>query len=208
MPILALIDKSSPRESRSEFLPRTHPIHSNMSKNHVLVLFELFHPGQKHRIRVCQYVPILALLTKFRGANHEVCFCHEHTQYTPICPKFMFGCFLNLINPVKNIAPVGSQHMPILALIHESSSREPRIEFLPRTHPIHSIMSKNHVLVLSEIFHSGRKHCTHVCQYISILALIDKSSPRESRNDFSTRTHPIQSNMSKNHVLVLFEGFL
>ncbi|MBS2589721.1 hypothetical protein KFY49_25450, partial [Salmonella enterica subsp. enterica serovar 1,4,[5],12:i:-] len=52
MPILALIDKSSPRESRSEFLPRTHPIHSNMSKNHVLVLFELFDSGIKHRTRV------------------------------------------------------------------------------------------------------------------------------------------------------------
>jgi hypothetical protein len=30
-PILALTDKSSPRESRSEFLPWMHPINSNMS---------------------------------------------------------------------------------------------------------------------------------------------------------------------------------
>jgi hypothetical protein len=51
MPILALIDKSAPRESRSEFLPRTHPIHSNMSKNHVWMLFELFESSQKHRTR-------------------------------------------------------------------------------------------------------------------------------------------------------------
>jgi hypothetical protein len=41
----ALSEKGWPRESRREFLPRTHPIHSNMSKNHVLVLFELFGSG-------------------------------------------------------------------------------------------------------------------------------------------------------------------
>ena len=44
VPTLALIDKSSPRESRSEFLPRTHPIHSNMSKNHVLAFLNFLIP--------------------------------------------------------------------------------------------------------------------------------------------------------------------
>jgi len=68
-------------------------------------------------------------------------------------------------------------------------------------------MSKNHVLVLFEPFHSGQKHSTRVGQYMPILALIDKSSPRESRSVFLPRTHPIHSNMSKNHVLVLFEQF-
>src|SRR5512133_28150 len=130
------MDKSSPRESRSMFFPRTHPILSNMSKNHVLVLFEPFRSGQKHRTRVGQY-------------------------------------------------------MPILELIDKSSPRESRSVFLPRTHPIHSNMSKNHVLVLFEPFLSGQKHRTRVSQYMPILALIDKSSPRES----------------KNHVLVLFELF-
>src|SRR5512136_2337341 len=109
MPTLALIDKSSSRESRSEFLPRTHPIHSNMSKNHVFVLFELFHSGQKHR------------------------------------------------------TPGGSTYA--LALIDKSWLRESRSEFLPRTHPTHSNMSKNHVLVLFELFHSGQKHRTLVCHY-------------------------------------------
>ncbi|MFW8292605.1 hypothetical protein ACOIC7_28970, partial [Klebsiella pneumoniae] len=56
------------------------------------LLFELFHSGQQHRTHVDQYVPILALLTKVRRANHEVSFCHERTQYTPICPKIMFCC--------------------------------------------------------------------------------------------------------------------
>jgi hypothetical protein len=64
MPILALIDKSSPRESQSEFSPLTHPIHSNMSENHVLAFVELFHSGQKHRTSLCQYMPILALIDK------------------------------------------------------------------------------------------------------------------------------------------------
>jgi hypothetical protein len=77
-----------------------------MSKNHVLVLFKLFHSGQKHRTRVGQYMPILALIAKGRRANPEVCFCHERTQYTPICPKIMFWCILNFFIPVKNIAPV------------------------------------------------------------------------------------------------------
>jgi hypothetical protein len=41
-------------------LPRTHPIHSNMSKNHVLVPFELFHSGHKTLhpwgLNICQYL--------------------------------------------------------------------------------------------------------------------------------------------------------
>src|SRR5512133_4072595 len=146
------MDKCSPRESRSKFLPRTHPIHSNMSKNHVLVLFELFHSGQKHRTRVGQY-------------------------------------------------------MPILALIDKSSPCESRSGFLPRMHPIHSNMSKNHVLVLFEPYLSGQKHRTRVSQYMPMLALIDKSSPSKSRYNFSPRNPLPLSNMSKNHVLVLFELF-
>jgi hypothetical protein len=110
MPILALIDKISPRESRSEFLPQTHPINSNMSKNYVLVVFELLHSGEKLHTHVCQYMPILALIDKI-------------------------------------------------------SPRESRSEFLPRTHPIHSNMSKNHVLVVFELLHSDEKLHTHVCQY-------------------------------------------
>jgi hypothetical protein len=66
-------------------------------------------------------------------------------------------------------------------------------------------MSKNRVLVLFELFHSGQKHRTRVGQYMLILALIDKSSPRESRSEFLQRTHPIHSNMSKKHVWMLFE---
>src|SRR5512140_1539731 len=146
------MDKCSPRESRCKFLPRTPPIHSNMSKNHVLVLFEPFFSGQKHRTRVSQY-------------------------------------------------------MLILTLIDKSSPRESRSVFLPRTHPIHSNMSKNHVLVLFELFYSGQKHRTRVGQYMPILALIDKSSPRESRSEFLPRTHRIHSNMSKNHVLAFVELF-
>src|SRR5512143_3798555 len=76
MPILALIDISSPRDSRGEFLPQTHPIHSNMSKNHVSVLFELFHSVQKTShpwgLNICQY---WHKLTKDLRANHEVSFC-------------------------------------------------------------------------------------------------------------------------------------
>jgi hypothetical protein len=117
-----------------------------------LVLFELFHSGQKHRSRVCQY-------------------------------------------------------MPILALIDKSSLRESRSGILPRMLPIHSNISKNHVLVLFELFHSGQKHRTRVCQYMPILELIDKSSPCESRSEILPRTHPIHSNMSRNHVLVFFELF-
>ena len=103
MPILALIDKSSPRESRSEFLPRTHPIHSDMSKNHALVLFEHFHSVQKHRTRVGQYMPILALIDKSSPCeSRSKFFPRKHT----ICPKIPFWCFLNIFIPVKNIAPV------------------------------------------------------------------------------------------------------
>src|SRR5512133_2452268 len=127
------MDKCSPRESRSKFLPRTPPIHSNMSKNHVLVLFDLFHSGQKHRTRVGQYMPILALMDK-------------------------------------------------------SLPRESRSKFFPRTHPIHSNMSKNHVLVLFEPFLSFQKHRTRVSQYMSILASLPNSSPRESRSKFLPRT--------------------
>ena len=42
------------------------------------------------RTVVCQY---WHQLTKVRRANHEVSFCHERTQYTPICPKIMFWLF-------------------------------------------------------------------------------------------------------------------
>ena len=70
--------------------------------------------------------------------------------------------------------------MPILALIDKSLQRESRSDFLQRTHPIHCNMSKNHDLVLSELFHSGEKHRTHVCQYMPISVLIDKSSSRKS----------------------------
>ncbi len=146
---MALIDKSLPRESQSEFMPRTHPIHSNMSKNHVLVLIALFQSGQK--------------------TSHP--------------------------------------RVPIMALIDKSSPQDSRSKFLPRTHPVHSNISKNHVLVLFELFHSGQKHRTQVSQYMPILELIDKSTPRESRSEFLPRTHPIHSNMCKNHVLVLFELF-
>ena len=144
-----------------------------------------------------QHMPILVLIDKSTRANHEVSFCHERTQYTPICPKFMFGCFLNLFNPVKNIVPVEAQYTPILALINKSSPRESRTEFLPRTHPIQSIIYKNHVLGRFELFHSGHKHRTRVCQNMPILALIDKSLSRESRREFLPRTHPIHSNMCK-----------
>jgi hypothetical protein len=72
----------------------------------------------------------------------------------------MSWCFLNFFIPVKNIAPVGAQYMPILELIEKSSPRETRSEFLPQTHPIHSNISKNHVLVLFKLFHSGQKHRT------------------------------------------------
>ncbi len=68
-------------------------------------------------------------------------------------------------------------------------------------------MSKNHVVVLFDLFHSGEKHRTCVGQYIPILALIDKSSLRESRSEFFPRTHQIHSNMSKSHVLA-FLNFL
>jgi hypothetical protein len=167
-PILASIDKTSSRESRSNFSTRTHPILYSMSKN-------------------------------------------------------MFWCFLNFFIPVKNIAPtcanIGQkscfrafelfysgekhrtdvgQYWPTLALIVESSPRETRSNFSTRTHPIHSNMSKNHVSVLFGLFHSGEKQCTHVWQYIPTLALIDKSWLRESRSDFTTRTHPILYSMSKN----------
>ena len=131
-PSSALIDKSWLRESRSDISTRTHPIHSNMSKNHVMVLFEQFHSGQKHRTRVSQYMPILALIDK------------------------------------------------------SSSRKSRRSKFLPRTRKIHSNMSKNHVLVLFELFHSGEKHRTRVSQYMPILALIDKSLPRESRSEEHT----------------------
>jgi hypothetical protein len=112
-----------------------------------------------------------------------------------------------LFESSKNIAPVGAQYMPMLALIDKSSPRESRSEFLPRTHPIHSNKSKNHVLVLFELFHSGQKQRTRVGQYMLILALIDKCSPCESRNEFLPRMHPIHSYMSKNHVWMLFEHF-
>ncbi len=134
-------------------------------------------------------------------------FCHERTQYTPICPKIMFGCLLILFNPVKNIAPVGAQYMPILALIVKSSPRESRSDFSTRTHPIHYKMSKTHDLLLFDLFRSGKKHLTHMCQCSPVLTLIDKSLPCESRSDFWTRTHPIHSNLTKTYVLVLFELF-
>jgi hypothetical protein len=96
-------------------------------------------------------------------------FCHERTQYTTICPKIMFGCFLNFLNPVKNIAPAGAQYMPILALIDKSSPRESRSEFLPRTHPIHSNMSKIQVWMLFDLIQSGQKHRTRgVSTYANI----------------------------------------
>jgi hypothetical protein len=72
----------------------------------------------------------------------------------------MFACFLNLFNPVKNIATVGAQYMPTLALIDKKSPRESRREFLPRTHPIHQYMCKNHVWMLFELFESNKKHRT------------------------------------------------
>jgi len=147
--ILALIDKSFPRVSQIDFSTRTHLIHSNMSKNFVLVLFELIHSSEKHCTHVCQY-------------------------------------------------------MSILALIDKSSPRESRSDCSTRTHPTYSNMSKDHVLVLLDVFLSGEKHRTHVCQYRPILALINKTSPRESRSDFSRRTHPVHSNMSKNHVFGAF----
>src|SRR5512134_2810824 len=102
------MDKSSPRESRSKFLPRTHPIHSNMSKNHVLVLFEPYLSGQKHRTRVGQYMPILALIDKSspRESKNHVLVLFE---------RFHSG--------QKHRTRVG-QYMPILALIDKSSPCE------------------------------------------------------------------------------------
>jgi hypothetical protein len=68
---------------------------------------------------------------------------------------------LNFFIPVINIVPVGAQYMPMSALIDKSSPRESRGEFFPRTHPIHSNMSKIHVWVLFELFQSYQKHRTH-----------------------------------------------
>jgi len=47
-------------------------------------------------------------LTKVRRANHEVSFCHEHTQYTPICPKIMFWSFWSFSYRSKTSHPCGS----------------------------------------------------------------------------------------------------
>ncbi len=253
VPTLALIDKSSPRESRSEFLPRTHPIHSNMSKNHALVLFQHFHSGQKHRTRVGQNMPILTLFDKSSPRESRNVFFAMNTPDT--LQSVQKSCFLNFLIPAENIAhscaniginwqkfvaritkwvfatnaPETLQYVqkscfgvfwtswfwskrshsrvPILALIDKSSLHESRSVFLPRTQPIHSNMSKNHALVLFEHFHSGQKHRTRVGQNMPILTLFDKSSLRESRNEFFPRTHTIHSNMSKNHVLAFFELF-
>jgi hypothetical protein len=138
VPILAEIDKSSPRESRSHFFPRTLPTHSNTSKNHVLVIFELFHSCQKHRTHLCNYMPIVALVDK--------------------------------------------------SLPHES-----RNDFLPLKHPKHSNMSKNHVLVLFELFHSGEKHRTHLCQYWQKLTKVRRANHEVIFSRESTQHTPICS---------------
>src|SRR5512140_3371852 len=81
----------------------------------------------------------------------EASFCHERTQYTPICRKTMFRCFLHFFVRLKRT----HTRVAISALIRKRSPRESRSEFLPRTHPIHSNMSKNHVFVLFELFRFG-----------------------------------------------------
>src|SRR5512147_2326060 len=93
-------------------------------------------------------------LTKVRRASREVCFCHERTQYTPICRKTMFRCLLHFFVRLKTTHPL----FAISALIDKSSPRESRSEFLPRTHPIQYNMSKNHVLVLFELFRSVKNN--------------------------------------------------
>jgi hypothetical protein len=129
----------------------------------------LFNPVKNIAPVGSQHMPILILNDKSTRANQEVSFYHERTQYTPIYRKIKFGCFLNFLNPVKNIAPVGAQYMPILALIDKSSSRESRSAFLPRTHPIHSNMSKIHVWMLFDLIQSGQKHRTRgVSTYANI----------------------------------------
>jgi hypothetical protein len=87
-------------------LPRTHPIHSNMSKNYFFGDFWTFSFRSKtsHPSRPI-YGNIGINWQKF-AANHEVSFYHERIQYILICPKIMFWCFLKFFFPAKNIAPV------------------------------------------------------------------------------------------------------
>ena len=135
--------------------------------------------------------------------SREVIFRDGRTLYTPICPKIMFLVLFELFHSGEKQLTHVCQYKPMLALIDKSSSRESRSDFSTRTLPPYSNMSKTRVLVAFEVFHSGAKHRTHASQYRPILALIDKSSSRESQSEFLPRTHPIHSKMCKNHVLVL-----
>jgi len=189
------------------FLLRTHSIHSNMSKNHVLVFLNIFNPVENIAPVGAQHMPILAIINKSSPRESRSEFFPRTHPIHSICPKIMFWWFLNFFNPVKNITSVGAQHMPILALIDKSSPRKSWSKILPRTHPIHSNMSKNHFWWLLNFFNPVKNIASVGVQHMAILASIDKSSPRESRSKFLPRTHPIHSNISKNHFLVIFELF-
>jgi hypothetical protein len=188
VPILELIDKSSPRESRSEFLPRTRPIHSNMSENHVVDLFELFHSGQKHRTRGGSiYANIGTNWQNFAARIAKWVFATNAPSTLQHVQKSCFDDFWTFSFRSQNIASVGAQYMPILALIEKSLLSESRSEFLPRTHPIHSNMSENHVLVLFDLFHSGQKHRTRGgSRYANIGTNWQKLAARNTKWVFAT----------------------
>jgi hypothetical protein len=164
-----------------------------------LVIFELFVPVRKHRT-TCANIGIN--WQKFAVRVTEWFFDTDAPNQIQYVQNLCF-CTFQFFRSATHVC----QYRPILALVEKSSPRESRSDFSTRTHPIHYKMSKTHDLLLFDLFRSGKKHLTHMCQCSPVLTLIDKSLPCESRSDFWTRTHPIHSNLTKTYVLVLFELF-
>ncbi len=114
--------------------------------------------------------------------------------------KIIFWCFVNYFILVKNIAPTSAN---IGINWQKFAARVTKWFFATRAPNTLQYVQKSFFGAFWNFTFQWKT--SHPC--VPILALNDKSSPRESRINFSTWTHPIHSNMPKNHVSVRFEVF-
>jgi hypothetical protein len=169
-------------KSRPNFSQRTHPIHSIGPKTQVLGCFGHFRCCTKVVAKLAELVP---LSHKFAKQSCVRIFRNEHTQSTPLDPKLMFsGVSVRFVTARKLM-----QNLPnwcINAKVRKTKS--PR-NFSQRTHPIHSIGPKTHVLGRFGHFGTARKSLPNRpnwCHYRT-------SSLNNDASEFSQRTLLIHS---------------
>jgi hypothetical protein len=133
------------------FSERTHVIHSIRPKTHILEHFGPFRYCTKVDAKLAE---LMTLSHKFAKQSRVRIFRNERTRSTPLAPKLKFWDVSDFFGTARK----SLQNRPNWCHYRTSSLNKVVLEFFARTHLIHSIGPKTHVLRRSEPF----RYCTKV----------------------------------------------